>query len=260
MLSFDPPAPRSQASAAYERLREDILAGRLQPGERLKVAEIAGALEVSPGAVREALSRLVPERLVVFRDQKGFVVAPLSIEDLEDLTDLRCEVEAIALRRSVLRGDVGWEGSVLAAAHRLRRTKILTSADRSLNRDWVERHRTFHRTLVSACGSPRLLDLLAQLYEQSERYRSLSFPTLGESERDRQGEHQALADAALDRNADGLVELTIKHFRETTARIVKAAEGGSMGDATLAGVLRRKVDEQGPYSALPGSCVPPKPA
>lgn len=259
-LGSDPAAPRSQTSAAYARLREDILAGRLQPGERLKIAEIACAFEVSPGAVREALSRLVPEQLAVFRDQKGFVVAPLSIGDLEDLTDLRCEVEAIALRRSVLRGEVGWEGSVLAAAHRLRRTKILTSADRSLNRDWVERHRTFHTVLVSACGSPRLLDLHAQLYEQSERYRSLSFPTLGETERDRQGEHQALADAALDRNADGLVELMVRHFRETTARIVKAAEGGTMGDATLAGILQGKGAGQALSSALPGSHALSEPA
>lgn len=259
MLSPDPAAPRSQTSTAYARLREDILAGRLQPGGRLKIAEIACALEVSPGAIREALSRLVPEQLVVFRDQKGFVVAPLSIEDLEDLTDLRCEVEAIALRRSVLRGEVGWEGSVLAAAHRLRRTKVLTCVDRSLNRDWVERHRTFHTALVSACGSSRLLDLHAQFYEQSERYRSLSFPILGERERDRQGEHQALADAALDRNADGLVELTVKHFRETTARIVKAAEGGSMGDAMLSGILQGKMAEQVAPSTPPGDRASPKP-
>lgn len=256
MLSVDPASPRSQTSAAYARLREDILAGRLQPGARLKIAEIACTLEVSPGAIREALSRLVPEQLVVLRDQKGFLVAPLSIEGLEDLTDIRCEIETIALRRSVLRGDIAWEGSVLAAAHRLRRTKILTSADRSLNREWVERHRTFHTALVSACGSPRLLDIHAQLYEQSERYRSLSFPTLGEAERDRQGEHQALADAALDRNADGLVELTVKHFRETTARIVKAAEGRDMGDATLAGILQGKAAGEAPSSALPGGRTP----
>ncbi len=255
----DPDAPRGQTSAAHARLREDILAGRLQPGERLKIAEIAAALEVSPGAIREALSRLIPEQLVVFRDQKGFVVAPLSIKDLEDLTDLRCEVEAIALRRSLLRGEVSWEGSVLAAAHRLRRTKILTSADRSLNHEWVEHHRTFHGALVSACGSPRLLDLHAQLYEQSERYRNLSFPTLRETERDRQGEHQALADAALDRDADALVELMAKHFRETTARIVKEAKGGSMGDAMLAGILQSNTAGQASSSTLPGNRASPKP-
>ena len=130
--------PRSQASLAYTRIRADILAGRRAPDEKLKIADLAAVLAVSPGAIREALSRLVPEQLVVSRDQRGFVVAPLSIEDLEDLTDLRCELEAIALRRSVARGDTNWEASVLAAAHRLRRTLMATSAeDRSLSPQWV---------------------------------------------------------------------------------------------------------------------------
>ena len=113
---------------------------------------------------------------------------------------------------------------------------------------------------MSACGSPRLLDLHAQLHEQSERYRSLSFPILGETGRDRQGEHQALADAALDRDADGLVELMVRHFRETTARIVRAAEGGSMGGAMLAGIFRVEGAGQAAPSALPGSHVLPEPA
>src|ERR1700743_983162 len=106
-----PDAPKSQTPFAYAPRRADILGANLVPGERLKIAALATALEVRPGAIREALSRLVPEQLVVSRDQKGFVVAPLSIEDLEDLTDLRCEIEAVALRRSVARGDSEWEAS-----------------------------------------------------------------------------------------------------------------------------------------------------
>jgi GntR family carbon starvation induced transcriptional regulator len=220
-FDLDPGGSRSQTSAAYAQLRADIVAGRLEPGERLKIKDLASALSVSPGAIREALSRLVPEQLVVSRDQKGFVVAPVSIEDLDDLTDLRCDVEAIALRRSVLQGSDTWEGSVLSAAHMLRKTKIISPTERSSNADWVERHRAFHAALVSACGSPRLLDLHGQLYQQSERYRSLSFPTDGE--RDRQGEHQAIADAALDRDADLLVDLMFRHYHDTTSRIVTAA-------------------------------------
>ena len=91
--------PRSQTSLAYEVIRSDILNGRHLPEKKLKIQELALELDVSPGAVREALSRLVPEQLVVSRDQRGFVVAPLSIADLIDLTDLRCEIEAVALRR-----------------------------------------------------------------------------------------------------------------------------------------------------------------
>ena len=218
----DPNTPRSQTSLAYARIRGDVIAGRLAPGERLKIADLAVALEVSPGAIREALSRLVPEQLVVSRDQKGFVVAPLSIEDLEDLTDLRCEIETIALRRSIARGDSEWEAGVLASAHRLRRTQAFESdTDRALTAEWVERHSAFHTALVAACGSRRLLALHAQLYQQSERYRGLSAHV--ETERNVEAEHQSLVDVALDRDADRLVELTVKHIRKTTSLIVDAA-------------------------------------
>jgi len=221
VVTADSVSPRSQTSAAYVRIRGDILAGRLVPGEKLKIADLSAALEVSPGAIREALSRLVPEQLVVSRDQRGFVVAPLSIEDLEDLTYLRCEVETIALRRSVARGDDNWEAGVLAAAHRLRRAQMTFEADNSVTPEWVERHEAFHKALVSACGSRRLIDLHVQLHQQSERYRGLT--TQVESDRDVAAEHQALVDAALERNADRLVDLTVDHFRETTTTIVNAA-------------------------------------
>jgi GntR family transcriptional regulator, carbon starvation induced regulator len=216
----EPVPPRNQTSTAHARLRSDIVSGRLAPGERLKINDLAALLEVSPGAIREALSRLLPEQLVVSRDQKGFVVAPLSIEDLQDLTDLRCEVEPIALRRAVIRGDSAWEAAILGAAHRLRRTPIIAE-DHAIAPEWVDRHAAFHAAFVSACGSPRLLTLHAQLYQQSERYRGLS--VLVESDRNVEAEHLALVDAALDRDAERLVERTISHFRTTTALIVKAA-------------------------------------
>ena len=223
--------PRSQTSAAYARLRADILAGRFAPGEKLKIAELGAALSVSSSATREALSRLVSDQLVVSRDQRGFIVAPLSIEDLEDLTDVRCEVEAVALRRSVARGGDEWEGAVLAAAHRLRRTPMKSVEDASLTEAWKDRHAAFHLSLVGACGSRRLLKIHAQLYEQSERYRGLSVHV--EGDRDVEGEHEALVDAALERAEDRLVELTVAHFRRTTALIVDAARRTSAGGSEL---------------------------
>ena len=216
-----PEAPRSQTSAAYARLRADILSGRFAPGEKLKIADLSTALAVNSSATREALSRLVADQLVVSRDQRGFVVAPLSIEDLEDLTEIRCEIEAVALRRAVERGHDDWEGAVLAAAHRLRRTPMKSAQDASLTESWVARHAAFHLSLVSACGSRRLLKIHAQLYEQSERYRGLSVYV--EGHRNVDGEHDALVDAALDRDADRLVGLTLAHFRKTTALIVDGA-------------------------------------
>ena len=234
---------QSQTSAAYARIRADILAGRLMPGDRLKILELAAAHSVSPGAIREALSRLAPEQLVIARDQKGFVVAPLSVDDLEDLTDMRCVIEEIALRRSVQRGDVNWEAGVVASAHSLRRTPRRLDEPRSLVPEWVDRHAAFHAALVNACGCKRMLTLHAGLYEQSERYRGLSARI--EESRDVEGEHQALAAAALARDADALVKSMLAHLRQTTAIIVRAARSSltdntGLGRGTTTPVPRAK--------------------
>lgn len=215
--------PRSQASATYRRLRTNILDGRFVPGERLKVAELAAQLEVSPGAVREALSRLVPEQLVVSRDQRGFQVAPLSLDGLLELTDLRCEIEAIALRRSVERGGVDWEAGVVASAHRLAGTARLTDETPArLNPEWSSSHAAFHKSLIAACGNSRLIDLHSQLYEQSERYRGLSVgQEVGERKVD--DEHNEMLEAALRHDADALVEAVVNHIRLTTALITQAS-------------------------------------
>jgi DNA-binding GntR family transcriptional regulator len=215
-------APRSQTSLAYEAIRNDIIAGVHLPGKKLKINDLAEELKVATGAVREALSRLVPEQWVISRDQRGFSVAPLSMEDLRDLTDLRCEIEAIALRRSVARGDVDWEVRILSAAHRLR---AMPQPEPQLRdgvsiADWVARHAEFHAALVSACDSRRLLALHGQLYEQSERYRILS--AFGEGKRDVADEHQKIADFALARDTDNLVATMTEHIRLTTELIIAA--------------------------------------
>lgn len=215
----DVEGPRNQTSVAYEAIRSDILNGRHVPEKKLKIQELAEELGVSPGAVREALSRLVPEQLVVSRDQRGFVVAPLSLSDLADLTDLRCEIETLALRRSVASGDVNWEAGILAAEHRLR-SKLAATGDENPRLQWTRNHAAFHSALISGCGSRRLIALHAQLYEQSERYRQLTFDL--ETDRDVEAEHHHIVEFALARDADALVRAMVAHLHKTTELIVRA--------------------------------------
>ena len=226
-FTSDIEGPRNQTTVAYEAIRAGILSGRHVPGKKLKIQELAEEFEVSPGAVREALSRLVPEELVVSRDQRGFRVAPLSLADLADLTDIRCEIESLALRRSVALGDVNWEAGILAAEHRLR-SKVIAVADEDPILKWRRNHADFHTALVGACGSRRLLGLHAQLYEQSERYRGLMFRL--ESDRDVEDEHHRIVEFALARDADALVRAMVDHLRVTTQLIVDAVESNALAD------------------------------
>src|SRR5215475_8318711 len=112
--------PRSLTAALYERLRADILATRLLPGQKLHIAGLAKQFSVSLAAVREALSRLVADGLVQASDQRGFRVSPVSLADLADVTQTRIDIEGLALRRSIELGDQAWLDSVEASHERLR--------------------------------------------------------------------------------------------------------------------------------------------
>lgn len=212
---------KSQTSLAYKTIRSAIISGEHPPGKKLKIQDLAEELKVTPGAVREALSRLVPEQLVLTREQRGFVVAPLSIADLVDLTDLRCEIETIALRRSLARGDIDWEVRLISASHRLRSLPQPAPGEPAIVAKWLAKHADFHAALISACDSPRLMALHAQLYEQSERYRVLSVQM--DTKRDVAAEHDRLEKLALSRDTDGLVREMTEHIRTTTALIVASA-------------------------------------
>jgi DNA-binding GntR family transcriptional regulator len=118
--SLDAERPRSLTSAVQERLRADILSTRLLPGQKLHIAGLAKQFSVSLAAVREALSRLVADGLVQASDQRGFRVSPVSLADLADVTQTRIDIEGLALRRSIERGDQTWLDSVKASHDRLR--------------------------------------------------------------------------------------------------------------------------------------------
>ena len=208
---------------AHDRLRADLLACRLKPGERLVINQLCQKLNVSLGAVREALSRLTSEGLVIAEPQRGFRVAPISAEDLKDLTAVRLEIELLCLKDSMAHGDVRWEAGLVAANHMLAHTPERTSGDfRLLNEAYAVAHRSFHEALVAGCKSPWLLKLRTLLYDQSERYRRLSVP-LAERERDVNSEHRAITDAALARDVPRAASLLTTHLERTSQILLHTA-------------------------------------
>jgi DNA-binding GntR family transcriptional regulator len=207
---------------AYERVRADLLACRLKPGERLRINDLCKRLSVSLGAVREALSRLTSEGLVSAEPQLGFRVAPISISDLQDLTMVRTEIEGLCLRQAIAEGDLAWESRIVAAYHRLSRTPHNAPDDpMRLNDDFAAAHAEFHQALVSACTSPWLHRIRHILFAQSARYVALSVP-LARRDRDRNQEHRDLMDAVIGRNAERAIELMTGHLNLTTLILIEA--------------------------------------
>ncbi len=208
------PEPTSTLTErAGASLEVAIVKGHLRPGAKLRIAEIAEEFGVSATPMREALSRLVSRGLVIAIGQRGFRVAPVSSEDLADITLTRVALETTALRRSIRRGDGKWEGEIVSSLHQIKRiagrTKILKNSP-ELNAI----HKTFHANLIGACGSSRILELADQLYDQAFRYRSIMLATAINAD-DFIAEHEKLADVALSRAGNKAVASLTEHLERT---------------------------------------------
>lgn len=208
-------------SFAYQKIREDILCGKLPPDKRLRFELLRELYGLNVGALREGLSSLVAEGLVIVEEQKGFRVSPVSENDLNDLTELRRRVDPLALRMSIERGDIEWESRVISAFHRLSRVpRLLPGKIKRSNEEWEARHRAFHRSLVSGSGSPVLIQMHATLFDRAERYRRMAF-TQKLTVRDTANEHEQIMNAAIDRNVELACRLLETHVERTRAKILK---------------------------------------
>lgn len=217
-------SPGTKSHRAYTQIRADILSCRHLPGTKLNIAGLAADLDVSLGAVREALSMLQSEALVVSEPQRGYTVSPVSPKELADITEARIAIEALCLRTSIERGDLAWESRLVASWHKLSRlSQTEAGKDQHLSDTWSRAHAEFHAELVSACGNDWLLRIRAMLYEQSERYRRMSVSVPQQvGTRDVPAEHQAIFDAVMARDVERAVAALETHLR-TTATIVRTS-------------------------------------
>jgi GntR family carbon starvation induced transcriptional regulator len=165
-------AEETLTDSAAERLISDIVSGTLEPGYRLRIEALRVRYGLGISPVREALIRLASQGFVTLEARRGFRVASISSDDLQDIIRARQVVEGAAIELAVERGGDEWEVGALSAMARLKLVvRRYHDNAYALIEDVEPAHRQFHTALVSACGSPRLLQFQASLYGQAERYR-----------------------------------------------------------------------------------------
>ncbi len=212
------PAPVSVSPIDLRaQLRDDIIRCVLMPGQRLKFDELRTRYDAGVGSLREALMQLVADGLVIAESNRGFCVAPVSIADLEDITDLRVELESKALALSIQHGDDAWEASIVAALHMLIKLESdITKAPHN-GRLWEERHSNFHDALVAACPSVWIMRFRRVLFDQSQRYRAVSM--MQSQTPGRVHKHREMMDLVLARDVEGSVAAMAEHIRHTAANV-----------------------------------------
>lgn len=214
---------KTLADKAYRKLRAEILDGQLGAGQKLKLEVLAKECEVGMSPLREALARLMGDLLVVSEGQRGFWVAPLPMDEIEDVSRVRAMLETEALSASIAKGGAAWERRVQETFQRLSEfEETLPAAGEErpvgLLDAWEVRNHAFHAALVSGSGSPSLTRLCAQLYQQSERYRRVS-RMVSRGRRDVHEEHVAIFRAAMDRQTLRACRLVEEHILRTADQI-----------------------------------------
>jgi len=199
------------ADLAFRRIRGDIIAGALPPGKKLKLESLKTQYGASVSTLREILSRLASENLVMAEGQRGFEVAAATADNLREVADLRLLLESHALQLSLATGDLDWEGRVVAAHHKLSVVEgQLLSGDIERTAQWVRYDFAFHNALISACGSRTLLDLHASVFDRFIRYHMLAASFRGAAVMD---DHKALFELAMQRDIERCVAKLTSHIK-----------------------------------------------
>lgn len=219
-------------ASIYQRLRGDIIQGRLRPGRKLRLDQLRGDYPASASTLREALARLATEGFVVAEGQRGFEVAPISAAGLRDIADLRLLIETQALARSFARGGLDWESRVIAAHHRLDSHEERLEAGDAVDLDlWRQSDWRFHQELISACGSSVLIHTHAEVFDKYLRYQMIA---LAFRPADSRAEHQALCSAALAHDSDRAIAVLHEHLRCGVEHALSLGREAALGKAEMA--------------------------
>jgi DNA-binding GntR family transcriptional regulator len=225
-------SPVTRGGEVFDVLRAELLNGVLKPGEKLRMVELASRFSVSQSVVREALTRLAEQGLVVASPQRGFRVRELSVEDITGLTESREQIESVALRLAIERGDVRWETGIVAAHHLLERTPVV-NADGRFHEPWTAVHHDFHRALTVGCNNARLHGVVLALRDSAELYRRWWWALGDDRQRDLGAEHRQLMDLILARDADGAIEALTYHIHRAPERLIAYAHEHGLDDLNM---------------------------
>lgn len=208
-----PAQRKSLSDEVLDRLREGIVRGHFRPGHRLSESMLADAFGVSRGPVREALSQLQQEGLVALERHKGATVTRMSREDVEELYELRIDLERLAVKRAVRlisAGELEKMGSVVSAYREAVEGGIVQEAVDLDMRFHDLIYRAAHHTRLYSCWSTLLRSQIhAFVFSRSVADPGYMIPCVSE--------RAAIHEAIEARDRDRAVELVFYHLSWTLA-------------------------------------------
>jgi DNA-binding GntR family transcriptional regulator len=220
-------AHRNAATRIAAQLRNEILHGDLAPGSRLAQVALAERFGVSRIPVRDALAVLTGEGLIQPLANATAVVTRMSVEELQELYDLRGAIEPMAVRIAV--PNVG-RADILHMRKQL--TAMTESAD---PRAWLAANTEFHAAVYRKANRPRTVELVEQLRRLTDRYIYLHIESIGETDH-LEAEHRSILAAVESGDGPLTAQLTRVHLAAAHDHILTylLENPSAMADSTAA--------------------------
>jgi DNA-binding GntR family transcriptional regulator len=225
----------SLADQAYNVLRDLIASGELAPAERLTERALAARLGVSPTPIREAISRLIHERLLVRVDGRTLQVAAPSLRRLREMSLIQAALQGVAGRLAAESATEA-ELEAIARVHLGSQRRPKRASKPATREDPAELRHDFHQLIVEASHSPSLIDMIATAEAFSRALRLQAQRAAGAAEAIRQAvhEHDAILGALQARDGDRAEALLREHTAWVNERYLQWAEQHGVAQAAPA--------------------------
>ena len=200
----------------FKTLRQAILKGALEPGERLMEIQLAERLGVSRTPIREAIRKLELEGLVLMIPRKGAVVAEITVTDLEDVLEVRMALEELAVKLAC-RKITEEQLNAMRQREEIFRKSLYGDDVAACAQADME----FHDAIYAATGNSRLVQILNNLREQMYRYR-LEYLKDTHSHEKLDGEHQAIYENIKNGDKEAVCAMVGQHIDNQKIAILAA--------------------------------------
>jgi DNA-binding GntR family transcriptional regulator len=222
----------SLAERAYQLLRADIISCALKPGQQVVQSRLAEKYQIGTTPIRDALHRLARENLVQPVPRSGYVIAPITLTDIQEMFELRFLLESFAARMAAARGS---EEDLQEIARLADITYVFKDKESYLQR--IALNADFHRAIALAAGNQRVVDQLSGLLDEMARFFYLTYDLKDLSDAMRQ-EHHLLVEAICGREADRAGQIAGELVAQAQQRAFEAVnrplEWGALGAIEVA--------------------------
>lgn len=206
----------SSSQAAYHAIKRDIIRCELGPGTEVTEARLSDRYAFGKSPIRWALASLRKDGFVVALPRRGYLISPVTIQDINSLFDLRLILEPRAGRIAVGRINTDILGALREYA-----VSVYEAGDREGEDAFLDANRRFHMVIAAASGNKKLARILNQIFEEMERLYHLGIALNGTMSQ-LENHHQDLIDAFCAGDPDVVEKLISRQIDEARHHVLNA--------------------------------------